>query len=138
MRLFHATAIENMDSIMSRGIDECCYLTSSPEQAAYYCETIEEEGKASTIVELDLADLLANVDVALIYPDGESLAEPITSTLNMSDHEVQDAWRRSSKTWQDSLDIVRSIKCDAAVPAHILRCDDYLPPLIAASRPPSV
>lgn len=127
MRLYHATSRDSVESIMAEGFQAGVYLTNSWKQARYYCETISDEGKSPVVIELELEDLLSAVDEKHIVPDGESISEPITSTLKISEDEVHEAWKASGRTWRDSLEIVASIRIEAPIRADILHCDSFSP-----------
>ena len=129
MKLYHATAMSNLQDIMENGLRDGVYLTNSWKQALYYVETIEDEDEdaSGVVVELELSDLLAAVGDEAILPDRESISEPITSTLGRSEDEVHAAWAVSGGTWRDSLEIVASVRVEAPIPARILACEDYVP-----------
>lgn len=125
MKLYHATARNTLASVMTDGLLARSCLTSNYDQAVYYGETIEDEGLDSTIVELDLDALVAAVGEQSLIPDHPSIAEPITTTLDLSEDEVHEAWEACVGTWRDSLEIVNSIVCTVPIPADLLSCEDY-------------
>jgi hypothetical protein len=127
MRLYHATSAINIEAVMTDGLRKGAYLTNSPEQAEYYAETIADEGQTPVIIELELSDLLSAVGDDHIFPDHASIAEPITSTLELTEDEVHEAWSEAEGTWRDSLEIVSCIRVEASIPARILHCEEYLP-----------
>lgn len=125
MRLYHATPTDNIEAIMMEGLRSGAYLTNSPDQADYYAETISDEGKVPVIVELELSELLLTVGEDHIAPDHASIAEPITSTLELTEDEVHEAWEAAEGTWRESLEIVNSVRVEASIPASILSCEAY-------------
>lgn len=125
MKLYHATDRAKIASVMENGLNARSCLTSNYGQALYYAETIEDEGCGSTIIELDLDALVASVGDESLIPDYPSISEPITTTLDLSEDEVHEAWEASEGTWRDSLEIVNSIVCTVTVPSELLSCDDY-------------
>jgi hypothetical protein len=133
MKLYHATSLDNLSSIMSSGFNPHTCLTSNYDQALYYAETVEDEGHSSTIIELEFDDLIAAVGEDNLIPDHVSLSEPITSTLSLSEREVHEQWARSEGTWRDSLQLVDSVVCEARVPAELLSCEDFVPPAQSAT-----
>jgi hypothetical protein len=124
MKLYHATDRAKLAAVMEVGLNARTCLTSNYDQALYYAETIEDEGLSSTIIELDLDGLIAAVGEENLIPDHPSISEPITTTLELSEDEVHDAWEACDGTWQDSLDIVNSIVCTVPIPASLLSCED--------------
>lgn len=127
MKLYHATGKDRLESVMEIGLAAHSCLTNNYDQAVYYCESIEDEGRASTIVELGLNDLVAAVGEENLAPDHPSISEPITTTLDLSEDEVHEAWEACDGTWRDSLEIANSIVCFVPIPAELLSCDDYAP-----------
>jgi hypothetical protein len=125
MKLYHATDRAKIASVMENGLNARSCLTNNFDQALYYAETIEDEGCVSTIVELDLDDLVASVGDESLIPDHPSISEPITTTLDLSEDEVHEAWEACEGTWRDSLEIVNSIVCTVPIPAVLVSCGDY-------------
>lgn len=125
MRLYHATSTDNIEAIIKDGLRSGAYLTNSAEQAEYYADTISDEGKVPIIIELDLSELISAVGEDNIEPDHPSIAEPITSTLELDEDEVYEAWEEAEGTWRDSLEIVNSVKVKAAIPSNIISFDNY-------------
>jgi hypothetical protein len=123
MRLYHATSIDSLEAIMTEGLRAGTCLTNNSDQADYYAETISDEGKVPVILELDLSELILSVGEDHIEPDHPSIAEPITSTLELTEDEVHEAWEAAEGTWRESLDIVNNVRVRAAIPATILSCD---------------
>lgn len=120
MKLYHACSTEDVEAIFAEGLRSGSYLTDSEAVAGYYAETIEDEGKVSCILELDLDALTAAVGEAALEVDDPSVAEPLSYVLQTSDDAVQAEWEASAGTWRDSLAIVRSIRVSAPVPAALL------------------
>jgi hypothetical protein len=125
MKLYHATDRAKIASVMENGLNARSCLTNNFDQALYYAETIEDEGCVSTIVELDLDALVASVGDESLIPDHPSISEPITTTLDLSEDEVHEAWEACEGTWRDSLEIVNSLVCTVPIPAALLSCGDY-------------
>jgi hypothetical protein len=110
---------------MTEGLRAGAYLTNSPDQADYYADTISDEGKVPVVLELELSELLLSVGEDHITPDHPSIAEPITSTLDLTEEEVHEAWEAAEGTWRESLEIVNSVRVETPIPAAILSCDAY-------------
>lgn len=68
--------------------------------------------------------LHASTEESLV-PDYASISEPITTTLDLSEDEVREAWEAWGGTWRDSLDIVNSIVCTVPIQGAPLSCSDY-------------
>ena len=120
MKLYHACAIDDLDSILSEGLRAGSYLTGNEGIADYYVETIEDEEKDACILEIDLDDLIAAVGEAAIGVDRPSVAEPLCHTLGVTEGEVADAWRKCAGTWRDSLEIVGSVQVSVPIPPALL------------------
>lgn len=103
--LYHVTAASNAERIQREGVRPVSYW-STDDLVSYYAETIRDEGSQPVVFRVDLNDL----DPRLIEPDYESIAEPITTAIGMSEEEVHELWENSSQNWQDSLKIVGSIR----------------------------
>jgi hypothetical protein len=73
--------------------------------AAYYAETIRDEGKRPVFV---IAKICA-FDQAQLEPDMPGIEEPLTFTLKMSEEEVWDAWKATDGSWQASLNLIGSV-----------------------------
>src|SRR5690606_8212594 len=84
-------------------------------------ETIEDEDRDACILELDLDALIAAVGEDAIGVDHPSVAEPLCHTLGTTEEVVADAWRACTGTWRDSLEIVRSARVSAPIPAASLK-----------------
>lgn len=129
MKLFHATAEENLASIRQSGLSPVSYWTACDDIAAYYRETIADEGKTPVLLAIDLSLL----DKSVLEPDHPGIDEPITTVLGLSEEEVRQSWADSTQDWRASLEVVRSMRYRACIPATLLQLEvgDELQPLIA-------
>lgn len=103
--LYHATALSKLRAILAEGLLPGSYWTSDDDLADYYRSTVEDDGGIPVLLTVELTDL----DADALAPDQPSLDEPITTVLGLSEDEVWAQWSRSDQTWQDSLEIVRSL-----------------------------
>lgn len=115
--LFHVTSKKNLASIKQHGLKAETYLASESDLADYYAETVEDEGESPVVLQVALADL----DESLLRPDLPSIDEPITTVLNSTEEEIHESWGVAEGTWQDSLELVKSIKYEGVIqPKDIL------------------
>lgn len=104
MRLYHATSTKNLENILTEGyITHNSYWANNVELAGYYMETIEDEGEQPVLL------LIKTNDTDVFSPDIPGIEEPITTVVGLSDNEVWESWEESSKTWEDSLEIIGSV-----------------------------
>lgn len=131
MFLYHATSLLRLAGIHREGMRAGSYWASNDELADYYVETIEDEGQAPVILQVELSDL----DEAHLMPDRPSLDEPITTVIDLDEEQVQQLWSESDKSWKASLDIVQSVRYMAPIaaekilvigPVETMRIDDFL------------
>jgi len=114
--LFSATAASSLESILKEGLRRGSYWTNDDDVSAYYAETIEDEGMSPVIIQVSLSALSAEY----CRPDHNGLVEPLTYTLGKSQEDVALAWESSEKKWEDSMEIIHSIRYHAVVPADAL------------------
>ena len=117
MELFHVTATANLASIAEVGLLPGAYLSGDEALTAYYKETVEEEGAQPALLVVALSDL----DSSALEPDYPGIAEPITTVIGLSESEVQDAWSAAAGSWEDSLEIVKSVRYRSPIPVSALR-----------------
>lgn len=117
MELFHVTATANLASIAEMGLRPGAYLSGDEALTAYYKETVEEEGAQPALLVVALSDL----DSSALEPDYPGIAEPITTVIGLSESEVQDAWSAAAGSWEDSLEIVKSVRYRSPIPVSALR-----------------
>lgn len=114
MNLFHATNQDNLSSIAEQGLNTHSYWTSDEDVLAYYVETVEDEapGSKAVVLTIDLACVaaLAEQSSHTIEPDYPGIEEPITGALGRQEEEILEDWEASEQTWQDCLEIVKSIR----------------------------
>lgn len=135
--LFHATDEVSAQTILKEGFLPGAYFTDMAEIAAYYAETVCDEGKEPVVLAVDLSDLLSRMDEKDVLPDFVSIEEPITTVLGKSEDQVIDEWVSSEKTWRDSLKVCGGLRCMDAVPAEIVSLDDeFVLPEAPATRMP--
>lgn len=114
--LLSATAASNLPSILAAGLRARSYWTADSDISAYYAETIEDEGSAPVILQVNLQSL----DVQFLRPDLNGIEEPLTYTLGMSEEEISESWEDSAQTWQDSMAIIKTLRYDAVIPPVFL------------------
>lgn len=117
--LYHVSAFDALDSILAEGLHECSYWCTDG-LVDYYQETIEDEGRTPIVLRMEISA----VAELLPEPDDNSIAEPISTCLPLSEGEVHLAWSAAEGTWQDALAIVGSIRLRAPVPASLLVLDE--------------
>ncbi|MCR1345339.1 hypothetical protein NRY68_05895 [Acidithiobacillus ferrooxidans] len=117
--LLHATSVENMELIKSSGMLARSYWTNDTDLAAYYAETVEDDGFESVIIAVRLKDL----DEAFIQPDYPGLEEPITGVLGSTEERIWKKWEASERGWINSLSIVHSVRYIEPIQASLLLFD---------------
>lgn len=134
MMLYHITAESSLDSIRERGVRVCSYWSADDNLVDYYTRTIRDEGDTPVVLAVNLDKL----DTRHLVPDRPGLQEPITTAPNLSEEEIQEAWKNSSKDWRASLGIIKSLRVDHAIPAVDLqvRNGNLLTPLGAVAPQP--
>jgi len=119
MKLYHATSTKHLESILNEGyISHNSYWADNIELAEYYMETIEDEGEQPILLSIKTND----TDV--FSPDMPGIEEPIATVVGLSDNEVWERWEESSKTWEDSLEIIGSVIINNVVPVDRLSLVD--------------
>ena len=86
--------------------------------AEYYAETIEDEGDEAVFIQAPMSAF----DVSLLKPDRPGIEEPITTVIEKDEEEIWEEWEKSNQTWQDSLEIIGSVRYDGIItlpPARI-------------------
>jgi len=83
------------------------------EVAEYYAEVAAEEDGSNIKVVIEMPIGLFSSDH--LAPDDNSIAEPLTYTLGMTETDLYDQWQSSDGTWEDSLEIYGSVKYNAVV-----------------------
>ena len=124
MKLYHVTSAQNLMNIKSCGLNAGSYLTDSLDIVDYYMETIVDEGDSAAVVEISCEDLLEAVGSGSLIKDDASIAEPISSCIDVKEEDVIRLWQECEGTWKDSLRIVRSIRCTSRIPSSCLIFDD--------------
>lgn len=117
MELFHVTASVNLASIAENGLLPGAYLSGDDDLTAYYKETVKEEGLAPAVLVVELSDL----DRSELEPDYPGIAEPITTAIGLSESEVEEAWAAADGSWEDSLEIIKSVRYRSLIPVSALR-----------------
>lgn len=113
----HITALSNLRSIAEGGLRPGVYLSGDEELAAYYRETIEDDGAVPVVLVVSLSQL----DSSALEPDYPGIAEPITTVLGLREEEVHAAWAMKAGSWEDSLELVKSVRYRSPIPANSLR-----------------
>lgn len=111
MLLYHATAQKNLPSIALEGLRARSYWTSNPALAAYYMETVEDDGETPVLLTIQLEQLAP----AHLSPDLPGIEEPITTVLGESEEDIWEAWGNTDKTWQSCLELVGSLRVDIII-----------------------
>lgn len=119
--LYHATSREKADLILSEGMRAGSYWAED-DIAAYYAETVEDEGEEPVILTVQVEDLLALSPEAM-SPDLNGIDEPLTFTLRATEDEVRERWDASDRSWEASLEIIRSVRFHAPIPADLI-CEE--------------
>lgn len=114
--IYHATHEDNLSSIKKQGIYPISYWAIREDIHEYYLETIADENKNPITISMDLR----SVPESAIEPDFPGIQEPLTYTLKSSEEEIWEMWEKSNKTWQDSLEIVGSIRITKTIPPNML------------------
>jgi hypothetical protein len=109
--LYHATARENVESILHHGVRPVSYWATE-EQVEYYAETIVDEGHKVIIFRALLSAFATN----LLEPDHNGIAEPTCySTMGKTDEQVWAEWKGCEGTWQDSLEIIGAVQYNGVI-----------------------
>lgn len=116
-RLYHATSREKADAFLRDGMPAHVSYWGVYEIAAYYAETVEDEGLVPVVLSVGLSDL----EEALLRPDMPGIEEPIATVIGCREADVIAAWSACEGTWRDCLDIVGSLTFSGVVPASALR-----------------
>ena len=116
--LLHGTSSVFLDRINQNGLVMLpIYLTDEEDIAEYYAEeVVEQHGGQQVILRIAFGAL----NPAAIEPDYPSIEEPLTYTLGVSEEEVWEEWEASNQTWQDSLNIVSSIRYRKPIPPEAI------------------
>ena len=105
--LYHATPVEKLESIRKEGVAPISYW-GSIETAEYYAEDTE-----SVIIGVPISAF----DHNLLEPDYPGIEEPVTySTIGKPESQVIAEWSACEGTWQDSLEIIESVRYKGVVP----------------------
>lgn len=116
-RLYHATSRRKAEAFLKDGIPAHVSYWGVEEIAAYYAETVEDEGLAPVVLSVALSDL----DESMLRPDMPGIDEPITTVIGCREPDVLSAWTACDGTWRDSLDIIGSVSFIGTIPASVLR-----------------
>lgn len=119
---YHATSAQNAEKILSEGMREGSYW-GEEDIASYYAETVQDDGETPVIIIVELEDLIS-LGEEHIAPDHAGIEEPLTFTLGMKEDEVMEAWEECEGTWRDSLEIIRSFRVMAPIPASMMRVEE--------------
>ena len=123
MRLVHITTQRALPKIREEGLHPRTHFidADSHEIAAYYAETVRDEGERPARIEVDLADVLAlGPEHEILAPDHGGIEEPLTYTLKTTEERVWEAWAASDQTWKASVDLIGTCRVEVAIPAHLL------------------
>ena len=120
IRLYHITNLKNLQSIAANGLNAGSYWSETLDLAAYYEETIMDDGQTPLVVTLSLDDLKDSE----LEPDYPGIEEPISTVLGLTEEEVWHKWDTTKQTWQDSLNLVHSIRVKTTIPPELLTVED--------------
>lgn len=126
--LYHATAMDALDSIDRTGLKAGSYWTSDEDMLAYYMETIADEGRKPIVLVVDQSDAMKLLETqhTTLEPDWPGIDEPISTVLGMNEEQVRRQWVESARSWQDSLRIIKTVRCPIPLPTSILAVTDDL------------
>lgn len=121
LKFFHVTARKHIASVTQHGLRKGVYLSHAeyPEVRDYYAETVSDEGDEPVVIEIDAR----GIDVNLLAPDMPGIEEPLSFTLGTTDDQVHAQWESSSKTWEDSVNIIGTARYMAPIAPRFLYVD---------------
>jgi RNA:NAD 2'-phosphotransferase (TPT1/KptA family)/GNAT superfamily N-acetyltransferase/ADP-ribose pyrophosphatase YjhB (NUDIX family) len=131
--LYHGTSEDNWNAIMEAGgVVPAGSCWGTERVAEYYAEDRAEAqtndaiyNELGTRVEEAIIRVpLSRFDETNLKPDGNSVAEPLTFTLQRSEEDLYADWQKAGGTWQDSLRIYESVRYDA--PMKVTKKDRYV------------
>jgi len=109
---YHGTSLRALAEIEKLGRIKPVSYWGSYEVAAYYAEvTAEEQDDRAVILQYPIAKFLDQY----LEPDYPGIEEPITYTIGKKESAVWREWKQSDKTWQDSWQIIQSVRYTADV-----------------------
>ncbi|MCE6958730.1 hypothetical protein LAZ40_06675 [Cereibacter sphaeroides] len=114
-RIHHATSRAKAERILSEGMVPGSYW-GEEHIAAYYAETVEDDGEEAVILQVDFAAL----DEGELESDFAGIEEPLCFTLRRKEDEIREDWNRSDRGWRDSLEIIGSLRHRGPIPAQLL------------------
>jgi hypothetical protein len=118
MYLYHATSLKRREKIRENGLKPGSYL-GEYDIAIYYAGTYEDNGKDADLIAIPLS-AIAHLN---LVPDQNGIDEPLVATLATTQDEVLSEWEEGDKTWQDSLDLIRSLRCLDRIPPDLILFD---------------
>lgn len=118
--LYSTTATDNLPSIIATGLRAGSYWTSDEDVANYYASTVEDDGQVPVCLKIRLSALAA----AHLAPDLNGIEEPLTYTLGLREDDIKGQWSASDQGWQDSLDIIKTVRFMQAISADALAIED--------------
>lgn len=128
--LIHMTSRTRLEAILAGGLNAVSYWAYEGAVSSYYAETIEDEGQEPVAVRLPLSVLQDHEP----EPDYPGLDEPLTHTLGMSEDDIVEAWEDTDQRWQDSLELIQSLRCQKPIPAAVILAHN--PDLAAGATAP--
>lgn len=139
--LTHVTSEDALSAICKEGLRAGSYWSVLAPLTDYYAQTVKDGGRVPVVMRVAADRLLPEHR----QPDKPGLEEPITTVLRAcadacTEEEIWALWEGSSKTAQDSIDIVGSLRYAVSVPAEHLEVrapDGSWVPLLTPSRPSS-
>lgn len=121
--VYHATDLMSLASISSQGLRPGSFVTTIPELADYYAETVEDEGKTPVVLTMSVRQ---SPDFWL--PDNEGIEEPISGVLRdampgFNEQALDGRWNESGKSGLDSLAFIGSAKISRAITKEFIQVD---------------
>ena len=111
--LYHGTSRAIMEKILASGAIKPPSWWGTEQVAEYYAVVAAEaEGKDDTDSVIFQVPL-SRFNGAMLKPDGNSIAEPLTFTLGRSEEDLYEEWEASKGTWQECLEIYESVRYNA-------------------------
>ena len=113
--LYHVTPADNVQNIESNGIQPVSYWGIG-RITNYYIEDVEGSNGEAKVYHVPLSEF----DKTLLEPDVNGIEEPLTHTLGVNEEDIWNKWELSDKTWQDSLNLIGSVRYRGVVPPLLL------------------
>lgn len=110
LALYHGTSTDRAELIFTDGLVKPGWWGTRA-MADYYAEDWTGDEGAAVIIRVPISRFTKSK----LYPDHNSIAEPITMVLNKQESELWKEWEACRGTWQDSLRIYQSVLYKATI-----------------------